>query len=103
MEAHARTTDPETSHVAAASVKELTKAQTAVQRLFAFGTGWADYQLVSEYQHRHRAMPGLYPRLSESGIRTRRKELVDKGVLMDTSRRVKMPSGRMAIVWALVR
>jgi hypothetical protein len=39
------------------------------------------------------------PRASESGIRSRRAELVDRGLVVDTGRRIRLESGRYAIVW----
>lgn len=42
------------------------------------------------------------PRASESGIRTRRSELVKRGMIVDTGKRVTLDSGRQAKVWAIV-
>jgi hypothetical protein len=41
----------------------------------------------------------LIPRQSESGIRTRRKELVERGLVEDTGRRDILVSGRKSIIW----
>ena len=40
--------------------------------------------------------------LSPSGARTRRAELVVKGLVYDTGERVTLLSGRRAIVWSAV-
>jgi hypothetical protein len=94
---HARTTDPITSHLAADSISngKLAKTQILVVSCFAGGP-LADFELVKMFQE-------LYPATaSDSGIRTRRSELVDLGILADTGQRVKMPlSKRLAIVWGL--
>jgi hypothetical protein len=94
---HARTTDPITSHAAANSISngQLAATQILVVSCFAGGP-LADFELVKMFQE-------LYPATaSESGIRTRRAELVALGVLVDTGFKVKMPlSKRLAIVWGL--
>lgn len=40
------------------------------------------------------------PQQSVSGLRTRRRELVDAGHVVDTGERVRLDSGRLAKVWA---
>jgi hypothetical protein len=90
--AKARKTDPSTSHDAAASVDNITKTQEYV--LKALRRPRADVELVEAYRAFKTA-----PRASESGIRSRRAELVDRGLVVDTGRRVRLDSGRFAIVW----
>lgn len=90
--AKARVTDPETSHVAAESVDNVTETQAYILR--ALRRPRADVELVEAYRNFKRA-----PRASESGIRSRRAELVDRGLVIDTGRRVRLDSGRYAIVW----
>lgn len=90
--AKARKTDPETSHEAAESVDRITETQEYVLR--ALRRPRADVELVEAYRKFKRA-----PRASESGIRSRRAELVDRGLVIDTGRRVRLESGRFAIVW----
>jgi hypothetical protein len=90
--AKARATDPKTSHDAAASVDNITETQQYV--LKALRKPRADVELVDAYRKFKRA-----PRASESGIRSRRAELVDRGLVIDTGRRVRLDSGRYAIVW----
>ena len=96
----ARTTDPGTSHEAAASVSNLTATQNAIRWLFDKFGKLTDEQLQNHY--RRMMQQGDAPRASESGIRSRRSELVAAGYLQDSGDRVKMESGRSAIVWELV-
>jgi hypothetical protein len=90
--ARARNTDPKTSHDAAASVDQITKTQEYV--LKCLRRPRHDVELVAAYNNLRTA-----PRASESGIRSRRAELVDRGLVIDTGRRVRLESGRYAIVW----
>lgn len=90
--AKARATDPQTSHDAAESVDRVTETQEYILR--ALRRPRADVELVEAYRNFKRA-----PRASESGIRSRRAELVDRGLVVDTGRRVRLDSGRYAIVW----
>lgn len=112
--AHARQSDPDTSHEAAASVGNLTGRQGAIlrflennlEKMMAMGnlrkSHFTDFTLVQAYQERFKTMIDGYPNQSDSGIRTRRKELVERGLIEDSGMRVKMPSGRKAIVWKRV-
>ncbi len=89
----ARNTDPQTSHDAAESVSNLTQTQAYV--LKALARPRTDPQLIEAYRKLKRA-----PLASESGIRTRRAELVDRGLVQDTGERNLTPYGRKAIVWS---
>jgi hypothetical protein len=88
----ARNTDPQTSHDAAESVKQVTTTQQYVLR--ALRRPRNDAELIEAYRAYKTA-----PRASESGIRSRRAELVDAGLVRDSGRRVKTLSGRNSIVW----
>ena len=90
--AYARKTDPQTSHSAAKSVKDVTTTQAFI--LKALKRPATDVDLVERYNNLKNA-----PRASESGIRSRRAELVALGKVVDTGKRVKLESGRHAIVW----
>lgn len=90
--ARARNTDPVTSYEAAESVRDVTATKAYI--LQALKRPRNDAQLVEAY----RAMDGA-PHASESGIRSRRAELVEAGMVIDSGQRVKMPSGRSSIVW----
>ena len=90
----ARTGDPDTSHAAAKSVRNLTNKQEAVLTLFqGYGPMTDETMRVKYLASGHRGPQ------SESGLRTRRSELVRKGLVKDSGERVKLASGRMAIVW----
>jgi hypothetical protein len=90
---YARKTDPTTSHEAAAKVDNLTATKQAI--LKALNHPRTDVDLISAYQSLYGA-----PAASESGIRTRRAELVAAGLVLDSGLRAKLPSGRRAIIWA---
>jgi hypothetical protein len=89
---NARKTDPETSQDAADSVRDVTLTQEYI--LKALRRPRNDSQLIEAYRGYKTA-----PQASESGIRSRRAELVDAGLVDDSGRRIKMPSGRFSIVW----
>lgn len=84
----ARHTDPQTSHDAANSVVEVTKTQLAIYKLLK--KPMTDEQLVERYKAKAWA--------SDSGIRSRRSELVELG-LIERKSEAKTRSGRKAIVW----
>lgn len=96
--AHARTTDPSTSFEAAASVKNMTETQKAIAMLLL--TPRTDEDLVDAYYTL--ADRGGAPYASPSGIRSRRAELTMQGVVVATLDRVKLRSGRHAIVWKTI-
>lgn len=88
----ARRTDPKTSHDAAESVRDVTATQEYVLR--ALRRPRTDPELLEAYRKFKRA-----PRASESGVRSRRAELVRRGLVRDSGRRIVLESGRAAIVW----
>jgi hypothetical protein len=92
--AKARRSDPVTSHDAAESVDNITATQNYILRCLRRPR--VDVELVNAYRAYKTA-----PRASESGIRSRRAELVDRGLVIDTGKRVRLDSGRYAIVWGL--
>jgi len=91
--AHARTTDPETSHDAAASIRSerIRASQVAVLDTFRQHGPLTQEELVTRYARA--------PMQSDSGLRTRASELVALGKLVDTGKRRKLKSGRKAIIW----
>jgi len=95
----ARNTDPVTSDLAAESVRQVTATQTAILNLL--GIPSTDQQLVERY--RQEAASNRAPRASESGIRTRRAELVERGLVEDSGYRVRTEAGRHAIVWHAIK
>lgn len=94
----ARITDPQTSHDAAESVTNLTQTKRLILQVLETGA-MSDEQLVNAFDTGTRVFG--YPRVSESGLRSRRAELVRDGLVVDSGTRVKMASGRNAIVWSV--
>lgn len=91
-----RTTDPLTSHEAEQSVNNITDTQQAILRLLR--TPMCDAELIFAYRLASEIRSAPYA--SESGIRSRRAELVDKGLVKQTGTYRRSPSGRRMIVWA---
>lgn len=94
-QAKARKTDPQTSHEAALSVGDLTKAQE---------------QILGIIQERARTDEEIYALvvarrlpISVSGARTRRSELVDAGLVEDSGQTKLTGAGRKTIVWRVKR
>jgi hypothetical protein len=87
-----RTGDPETSHDAAASLRDVRASQRRVYELLR------DYGPCTDEE-----LQALAPRdgflISPSGLRTRRHELVVLGFVKDSGRRTTMSTGRQAIIW----
>lgn len=98
-EPRARNTDPGTSHAAAMSVEDIRESQKAVLGVFKRWGSMIDEELVARYEGASGA--GQLPQQSESGVRTRRRELVDAGLLRDTGQKRKNSHGRDAILWGL--
>ena len=94
--ARARNTDPATSHQAAASVDDLRTSQWYVLEYVKRNGPLTDEELVGGYTS---TSFGAMCMQSPSGIRTRRKELVEKNLVHDTGERARLASGRKAIVW----
>tara|TARA_R110000824_G_C14828962_1_gene637645 strand:+ start:96 stop:491 length:396 start_codon:yes stop_codon:yes gene_type:complete len=92
FKAHARRFDPRTSHDAARSLSpgKLRDSQRAVLSHFVKFGPMTDTDLVNIY---------VGSPQSRSGLRTRRKELTDRGLIEDTGARKKLPTGRNAIIW----
>jgi hypothetical protein len=96
--AHARTTDPLTSHEAAATVTNVERTKLAIKYLL-MKSPKTDLELIEAYELG--AYEGKWPQASQSGIRTRRSELVEEGWIEATGEKVKLPSGRYANTWRL--
>jgi len=92
--AHARWTDPETSHAAADSLDPgtLNRIQGRVLDVLLTYRTMVDVDLVEVYRSRHGPT-------GSSTIRTRRRELVDLGLVEDSGERRTLASHRLAIVW----
>ena len=89
----ARRTDPSTSWEAARAVTRLTAKQDEVHDLFRFGGPMTDEEAAGRYSSLHDT-EGQSP----SGLRTRRSELVARGLLRDTGERRRGSTGRRMIV-----
>lgn len=91
----ARTGDPSTSHEAAQSLRAvtITKTRMAILDLIrAHPDGLTDQDIAV-------MLPGL---ASPSGLRTRRAELVDMGLVADSKRRKPSIANRRMIVWVAI-
>lgn len=94
----ARKSDPFTSFEAAGSVTNLGATKTAILALLAT-QALTDEQIVLAY--RKMADLQIAPYASESGIRSRRNELVQAG-LVEAVDVGKSYSGRKALIWGVV-
>lgn len=99
----ARRSDPATSHAAARSIDKRTQmtCQQAVLACLTLLRYSDDVNLCVTYE-RIAGQHG-WPVQSQSGIRTRRSELVAAGLVVDTGRKVTLASGRQAVVWAVTQ
>lgn len=93
--ARARTTDPETSHEAAESVAVRENQVRVYQVLSQLGPSTDEWLVYCYPQYMS------HPQ-SPSGIRTRRKELRDKGLVRWTGRKVRGQTNRMMRVWEVI-
>lgn len=94
--AYARHTDPQTSHDAAATVKNITQTKQHILQILSLGDR-TDEELISKYKIWGEAN-GWKP-ISESGIRSRRADLVKAGLVIDSGKTKTLPTGRQAIIW----
>lgn len=90
---YTRTTDPQTSHDAARSVSKLSETYSLIMGIMNKFGPMNDEKLITTWK-----ASGL-KQISESGLRSRRSELVAQGRLEDSGAREKMSSGRLSIVW----
>lgn len=101
-QAHARTTDPWTSHDAARSIseEELRESERCVLACFRVNGEMHHEKLVERYRE-GRFLHGWKPQ-RESGLRTRTSDMKKAGYIRDTGKVVILDSGRSSIVWAAV-
>ena len=93
--AHARATDPWTSHSAADSIADVTPLQYRLLQCFDIEMAMTDEELVNVYA---RTWGKICP-ATDSSIRSRRSELVSMGQLLATNETRKTRAGRQSIVW----
>jgi hypothetical protein len=99
-QAKARRSDPATSHQAAASVKMGDTHQRIIVLLNNHpGGGATDEELYAEWQFRVRNQD--WPRVSQSGVRSRRSELVRAGKVVDSGEKGTTAAGRACTIWRL--
>lgn len=101
-----RTTDPDTSRDAALSLDEgkMTQTMKDIFKILREQGPMIDELLISRYNdlqygRQLREQETFYA--SESGIRTRRSQLVKLGMVEDTGKRSPTRSGKSAIVWSI--
>lgn len=97
--AHARNTDPETSHAAAASVRDLYGVKQGIADILNW-RALTDEQLVTAYQNAQ--VEFEYPEATPQSIRSRRAEMVRDGFVEWSGDKEQLKSGRWARVWKLV-
>ena len=103
-EAHARDSDPDTSHAAAESVRRITETQEAIADLMRhIGRPMTDTEIAYRYGEWREHFGDAIPRSSPSGLRTRRSELVERKIVRDSGKRERLPSRRHAILWEIVK
>lgn len=95
--AHARRTDPGTSHAAAKSVRNQTDTHERILELFERFGDATDEDLLIYWEQCASLFD--WPTISPSGLRSRRAELVALGLVVDTGRKDKTSTGRACIVW----
>lgn len=94
----ARNSDPETSHEAAKSVRNVGPIHEAILYVLRIHPELTDEQLVGWYKADLAA--GWLPKASDSSIRSRRKELAVLGRVVEVGLR-RLSSGRNGRVWKL--
>lgn len=98
----ARTSDPVTSHAAAADAvqRSTTIRERVALILEAAGRGMTHDAIISEY--RRQASRLGWPPASDSGIRTRVHELVQAGRVEQSAAAARSKYGRASILWRAV-
>lgn len=97
--ARARTTDPKTSHDAAATVDVATE-RARVLSILADHDALTDEEIEAIHMWREKSR-GWGPS-SASGLRSRRAELVREGLVVERDRLGTTKAGRRSIRWAAV-
>lgn len=92
--ARARHNDPATSHEAAASVDKIRESQQLILSILMDHGPLTDEQIYARIP--------LGTKMSPSGARTRRGELVHKNFVKDSGNHGLTASGRRTIIWVAV-
>ena len=90
-----RTLNPSTSHQAEKSVGKLADSYRIILDIFRTYGPMNDETLIATWKSKAEKYA------SDSGIRSRRSELVSAGLIVDSGERQKMRSGRDSIVWSI--
>lgn len=90
--ARARGSDPITSHTAADSVTRIRMSQAHILSIIKEHGPISDQEIAAR----------LEMKMSPSGARTRRAELVGRGLVVDSGKREKLESGRLSILWEAI-
>ena len=98
MSAHARATDPQTSHDAARSLAPvpLERVRDRICDILAHKGTLTHHGIINAYRKWYGDVP-------ESTVRTRVSELRQMGRVVDSGQRLVIDSGRAAILWELVK
>lgn len=97
----ARPSDPATSHAAARAIDNLTAHQAAVLRVLRVtGRPMTDDDIAEHYARWIASGNKELPEQTASSLRTRRSELVDKGLVKDSGQRAPMRTGRPGTAWS---
>lgn len=95
--AQARRTDPSTSFEAAESIRNVNDTHTRILELLTVYGPKTDEQLAERWALEIPARG--WPTITDSGLRSRRAELVDGGYVEDSGERGKTETGRACIIW----
>jgi hypothetical protein len=93
---HTRKMDPFTSHLAASLIMDTTTLQIRILHCFeSCEGGLTDEELIVVYKR----VWGISFPATDSSIRSRRSELVNKGNVIDTGKTRLTKAGNKSIVW----
>jgi len=95
-QAHARRSDPPNSHIAAKSVVNLGRTKDRILSILRSQGPMTDEQLVDYFER------FVDFKVSQSGIRTRRRWLVDNGFVCEAGTG-KTQSGRNCSIWRIAK
>lgn len=93
---YARRSDPETSHEAASTVKDVSLVKSLILGLLASYGELSDEQILTRYK----AVEGL-PKATEQSLRSRRAELVKAGLVEHNGNFAITSNGRRTRLWVL--